>query len=236
MIVEIAALIYGGIGHARIRDEVVGAIAPGIGPQASAAVRDLIENTFEQAQRQGLVAGIVSWCVLIFAATGFVGAIQAALDAVWNAQRPKRPWWGALLDRGLAALAIGAVALLVLVSIAFDAVVPNLLPLRYAISTVLAALIFMVVFRFLPHARPAWRDVAFGAVVTAVLFVAGQSALSWYLARPSTTSTFGAAGSFVALLLWLYYSGQIFLFGAELTKAYARRLGSHANDLARSAA
>jgi uncharacterized BrkB/YihY/UPF0761 family membrane protein len=96
--------------------------------------------------------------------------------------------------------------------------------------------LIMAIFRVLPDIELDWRDVALGALLTTILFVVGKSALSWYLARPGTASASGTAGALVILLLWIYYSAQILFLGAEFTKVYAHRYGSHAGKEAASAA
>jgi uncharacterized BrkB/YihY/UPF0761 family membrane protein len=97
--------------------------------------------------------------------------------------------------------------------------------LNHVITLAVLTLLFGLIFRLLPDVEIAWSDVWPGAAITALLFVVGQIALSWYLGRQSSTSVYGAAGSLIVLLLWIYYSAQIFLFGAEYTQVYATRYG-----------
>ena len=98
--------------------------------------------------------------------------------------------------------------------------------LNVVISVVVITVLFAMIYRFLPDAKIAWKDVWFGAAVTAVLFTAGKFLIGLYLGKTGTASAYGAAGSLAVLLIWLYYSSQIFLFGAELTKSYANLFGS----------
>jgi len=98
--------------------------------------------------------------------------------------------------------------------------------LNFVISFGVTTLLFALIYKILPDVKVQWRDVWVGALVTALLFTLGKAALGWYLGRPGTTSTYGAAGSFVALLLWVYYSAQILFLGAEFTQVYAKAYGS----------
>jgi len=98
--------------------------------------------------------------------------------------------------------------------------------INFIVSFGVTTLLFALIYKILPDAKVHWRDVWVGALVTALLFTLGKAALGWYLGRPGTTSTYGAAGSFVALLLWVYYSAQILFLGAEFTQVYAKTYGS----------
>jgi membrane protein len=99
-------------------------------------------------------------------------------------------------------------------------------PSIFLVSLALLSVLFAAVYKILPDRKLAWRDVAFGAVLTSVLFIAGKSLIGWYLGSSDIASTYGAAGSLIILLLWVYYSVQVFLLGAEFTKAFANRHGS----------
>ena len=103
---------------------------------------------------------------------------------------------------------------------------PSLPPLNFVASLVILTLLFALLFKMLPDAHITWQDVLLGAAVTTVLFMFGRFLINLYLTRGSTTSAYGAAGSFVLILLWVYYSAQIFLFGAEFTQVYANKFGT----------
>ncbi|MGZ3539700.1 MAG: YihY/virulence factor BrkB family protein [Vulcanimicrobiaceae bacterium] len=247
VLIEIAALTLGGSGHHRqVRDAILNTMQPSLGKQGTDAVGNLVQSTFNQSRKQGVLASVVSWIILMLAATGLFGAIQAALDDIWHVKREKRPWWTAIRERLVSFALIAGVAFLLVISLAINAAVAaagrtltsHLAGLTWLVSVVdfvvslaMIAALFAAIFKFLPHVKLRWSDVWLGADVAALLFTIGQLALSWYLGRAATASTFGAAGSLVIFVLWLYYSGQIFLIGAEFTKVYAQHHGSRQADL-----
>jgi membrane protein len=164
---------------------------------------------------------------------------------VWDAQPPKRGIVLAIRDRIASFGMLLAIAFLLLVTSLVNAGIGivstrlvALLPfpgagllftvVNWVVSIALIAMLFAVMYKYLPDVEIAWRDVRVGAVVTAVGFVAGQSLIALYLAHAGVASAYGAAGSLVVLLLWIYYSSLILLLGAEFTRAYAERHGSHA--------
>jgi membrane protein len=238
VLIEVAALVLGGNGHhAQARDAIIAAMASHTGKQSAAAVGSIVQATFDQSHRQGLVAGIVSWIVLIAAATGLFGSIQEALDDIWRVERQKRPWYAMFKERAVAFGLIAGVAFVLLVSLAVNMAVaaltkalaggiPGMAAILsiadFVVSFAVIAALFAAIFKVLPHVAIRWKDAAFGGAAAAVLFMIGQILLSWYLGRAGTASAFGAAGSLVVLVLWIYYSGQIFLLGAEFTKIHAR--------------
>ncbi|MBC5810845.1 MAG: YihY/virulence factor BrkB family protein [Candidatus Eremiobacteraeota bacterium] len=209
-----------------------------VGASASQAVIDLIDATLRE-QKQGIVAAAISWTVMILGAIGLVGALQDALNTVWHVEGPKRPGIAGLVRGRLAALAlVAASAFVLLVSLvanvglaALGDQLHGLFPasgalvnlLDFAVSFGVIALLFWVIFTYLPDAETKWRDTLHGAIISALLFVAGQFALGWYLGRVGTASAYGAAGSLVVILLWTFYSAQILLFGAEFTVVTASR-------------
>ena len=113
----------------------------------------------------------------------------------------------------------------------FSGMVPGMEPLAHIVNLVLSlaliTLLFAMIFKFLPDAKIAWHDVWIGAFITALLFIVGKFALGFYLGKSAVGSSYGAAGSLIVLLLWVYYSSQILFFGAEFTQVYANRVGSH---------
>lgn len=236
VIVEIAALALGGAGHHQVvRDQMLAALKPSLGDNGAKAVGDIVQSTFAQ-RKSGAIAGAISWATFILAATGLFGSIQDALDTVFHVE----PKGGGILamvrERFTSFAVLAGIAFVLLASfvvnsgiVAFDRVIAEKLPsghlaivaLSAVVTVVVVVALFAVIYKVLPRVDLDWRDVGFGAVITAMLFLLGQYAIGWYLGHASTTSTYGAAGSFAALLLWFYYSGQIFLFGAEITKSYA---------------
>ena len=239
VLIEVAALVFGGRGHNQVvRESLLSAMQPTIGKPSTNALRDLIQAAFPHAHTHGIIACILSWFILVFGAAGLFGALQSALDTIWQVPQVRRPWHFAVIDRLTSFSIVAGIVFVLLISLAVNTAIASVtkfiavaIPgfafvaslLDFAISLVVVTALFAVMFKLLPHTRIAWKHVIPGACVTALLFFAGQLILSWYLGRASTVSEFGAAGSVVVLLVWVYYSGQIFLFGAEFTKVYARR-------------
>lgn len=236
VIVEIAALVLGGAGHHQVvRDQILGSLKPSLGDNGAKAVGDIMQSTFSQ-RKSGAIAGAISWATFILAATGLFGSIQDALDTIFHVEEKGGGILAMVRERFTSFAVLAGIAFLLLASfvvntaiVAFDRVIAAKVPsghlaivaLDVLVSAIVVAALFAVIYKVLPRVDLDWPDVAFGAAITAVLFLLGQYAIGWYLGHASTTSTYGAAGSFAALLLWFYYSGQIFLFGAEITKSYA---------------
>jgi membrane protein len=187
----------------------------------------------------GAVGGVVGTVVLIVTASGVFSEMQAALNTIWKAQS-KAGTISRLVRARLASLGlVVALGFLLLVSLVVSAALSalgiwlnGLFPdahlvfqtLSFIVSLLLIAVLFGIIYKVLPDTNVAWRDVAVGALVTAVLFNIGKTLISLYLGSSSVASSFGAAGALALLLLWIYYSSQIFLFGAEFTRAWAEIL------------
>jgi membrane protein len=184
------------------------------------------------------VIGVVT---LLIGATTALAELKDSLDQIWNVPPQVTSGLRYLIHKRL--LAIGIIlflAFLLLVSLAFSPVVSALArvwglhnktglllqTLSFLFSFALVTLLFALIYKVLPSVRLAWRDVIVGAITTAILFSVGKLLIGIYLGHSDVTSTYGAAGSVIFVLLWVYYSAQIFLFGAEFTKVYAHRYGS----------
>jgi membrane protein len=179
----------------------------------------------------------------LFGASGVFGQLQASLNIIWGVQpKPGRGILGIIRDRSLSFGFILVVGFLLLVSLLltagiafvgkqFGAMVPGMESLIQILNSILSlaviTLLFGMMFKILPDANIAWRDVWIGAFITALLFTLGKFALGFYLGRSGVASSYGAAGSLIVLLLWVYYSSQVVFFGAEFTQVYANRFGSH---------
>ncbi|MBW7885605.1 MAG: YihY/virulence factor BrkB family protein [Caldilineaceae bacterium] len=185
------------------------------------------------------IAGIISLGTLIWGSTNVFAQLQNALNRVWNVQTEQRGLARIVRERFLAFVLVLAMSVLLLLSLLFSTAVSAAytsvastfawLPFSWQLAsfTVTALVLtplFAIVFKVLPEADVAWGDVWVGATVTAVLFTAGETLISFYLGR--TATAYGATGSVLAFLLWMYYSAQIFFIGAEFTQAYANRFGS----------
>jgi membrane protein len=215
-----------------------------IGPEAAAQVREMIRNVERPEVDVTFlsVAGIVG---LLIGATGALTELQRALNRAWEVM-PDPERGGVLHKLGKRVLSLGmilTIGFLLLVSLAVSAALSafgdqlstrlpealsswSLKLLSSALSFTVTALLFGLIFKFLPDARIAWRDVAIGAVGTAVLFMGGKLLLSEYLARSDPGQAFGAAGSLALILVWIYYSSMILLFGAEFTQVWASERGA----------
>ncbi|MEQ9568851.1 MAG: YihY/virulence factor BrkB family protein [Longimicrobiales bacterium] len=208
------------------------------------AGRDLVRSVVEQApDRDGSVWGVVgSVALLAFGGSVLFVNIQAILDQIWNVRQPDRGVVkGFLKNRLTAFVMMGATALILLGSTFLGGVaawlgprVETVVPIgsglvsvvELALSTVLLTGLCAATYRILPAAQIAWRDVMLGAVLTAVLFLLGRWAISWYLGRAAAASRYGAAGTLLVFLMWVYYSAQIFLLGAEFTQVQAEERGT----------
>ncbi len=237
-VVAIAGLAFGA---EAARGEIVEQFRDTIGTEAASFVEQLVVKS--SSESNGIVAAVIAFAVLLFGASGVFAELQGALDTVWKL--PGRRSNGGILevvkDRLLSFTLVCGAAFLLLVSLVVTAflagingVVAGWLPgmdilaqmVNFVINFVLTAALFAMMFKWLPDIRLAWRDVWIGAAATAALFSIGRYLIGLYLGRAAVGSTYGAAGAFVVLLVWIYYSTQILLFGAELTFVYAQRFGS----------
>ncbi|MBK8020766.1 MAG: YihY/virulence factor BrkB family protein [Chloroflexi bacterium] len=224
-----------------VRDRVLGLVTSAVGPSAGDFVSELMSSLRQpNASFISTALGIVA---LLLGALGAFEQLKNALNTVWGVppEKQKLGIKGFFLNKLLSFGMVLIIGFLLLVSLilstamsAFEAFTLTLGPgaefglrvLNLVLSNGIVILLFAMMFRFLPDIRLTWNDVAVGAALTAVLFAIGKFALGLYLGSSGMTSAYGAAGSFVLILLWIYYSAQIVLFGAEFTHVYARRFGS----------
>lgn len=237
----IAVALAGAIfGPDAAEGKLAGELEAIVGQQVARNLQELTDN-IHRAQG-GPFATIVSGVLLFIGATGAVVALKDALNTVWGVIDPTSSlWWMLLRDRLLSlALVLGG-GLLLVSSVAltsflqgmsdrvladFPVSFPTAVAINWLVSLVVLSAFFAMVFRLLPDVDLRWRDVWIGSAVTSVLFMIGRELIAFYLARISVGSTYGAAGSLVAVLLWVYYSAQIVLLGAEFTQVYARHRGA----------
>lgn len=212
-----------------------------LGEEGGKAVEEMVQSANAQPTA-GVVATIISVIILLFGASGVFGQLQASLNAIWGVKaKPGRGVLGLIKDRLLSFGFTLVVGFLLLVSLLLTAgmalmadwiggLMPGSEALAYILNIVLSlsmiTLLFATIFKFLPDAKIAWHDVWIGAFLTALLFTIGKFALGIYLGKSAVASSYGAAGSLIVLLLWVYYSSQILFFGAEFTQVYANRFGS----------
>jgi membrane protein len=204
---------------------------------------DVVENIAQKASQpnKGLLATIIGILLALFGASGVFGQLQNALNTIWGVKaKPGAGIGGFIRSRFLSFAMVAGVCFLLLVSLvlesalkSFSQYVQAMFPGGIVIALVvysifdLAAvvLLFALIFKFLPDVKIQWRDVWIGAVMTAIFFAIGKWALGLYLGSGAAASAYGAASSLITLLLWIYYSSQILLFGAEFTQVYAARAG-----------
>ena len=217
---------------------VKGQIEELVGEDGGKAIEQMVASA-DQPQT-GTLATVVGVGMLLFGAAVLFGQLQDALNTIWGVQ-PKagRGIMGILRDRFLSFSMVLGTAFLLLVSLVVSAALSAMgrmfgewgmsaggQAVNVVVSLIVVTVLFAMIYRFLPDAKIARKDVWFGAAITSVLFTAGKFLIGLYLGRTGTASAYGAAGSLAVLLIWLYYSSLIFLFGAELTKSYANLFGS----------
>ncbi len=204
-----------------------------VGPQGAQAVQDMVQNAAEPGA--GIFATIFSVAVLLFSASAVFVELQDSMNVIWDVKPgPDRGWKDTIKERFLSMSLVLGMAFLLMVSLVVSTILAGLGkmfagdPATWLMQTVnfigsfaVITVLFALMFKYLPDVKVRWRTVWIGALATALMFTIGKFALGWYLARGSTTSIFGAAGSLVALLLWVYYSAQILFLGAEMTQIYA---------------
>ena len=236
-------------GREAIEGQVYGQLASFVGSDTAAQLQEIIKNA--SIQGKGKLAVIIGAITLLIGATTVFAEIQDSINMIWGLKpKPKRGWLKLLKNRFLSFSVIISLGFLLLVSLAITSIIDGFsdrlkahfpdvaVVVFYIINIVLTlgivTLIFGVIFKVLPDARIKWKDVLAGALTTALLFMLGKFAISFYISKSNVGSTYGAAGSLVILLLWIYYSSIILYFGSEFTKAYAVKYGSeiHPNQYA----
>jgi membrane protein len=238
-LVVLAVAVAGfAFGDAAARGEIAGEIGAVVGADAAHAIQAIVVNA--KTPTSGVFGSIVGIAVLVFGASGVFGELQSALNVIWGvAPKPGRGLRGIVRDRFFSFAMVWTVAFLLLVSLIVSAALAAVgkffadkLPggtavwqaVNFTVAVGITTLLFAVIFKVVPDAEIEWRDVWLGAFVTALLFDLGKLLLALYIGRSSVTSTFGAAGSLVALVIWVYYTSQIVFLGGEFTHAYALRV------------
>jgi membrane protein len=208
-------------------------------PSALQVVQSIAQNASQPGK--STIATIIGIALALFGASGVFGQLQDALNTIWGVKaKPGRGIWGFLRNRFLSFAMVAGICFLLLVSLAMEALlkgfshyVQSVLPGGTVVALTVylifdfgvVVLLFAMIFKFLPDVKIQWRDVWIGAVMTAILFGVGKWLLGLYLGSGAAGSAYGAASSLITLLLWVYYSSQILLFGAEFTQVYAARAG-----------
>lgn len=234
--VAVAGLVFG---QDAARGQVAGELGGVVGAEAAQGIQSVVASA--QSPVSGVLSTIVGVVTLFIGASGVFGELQSSLNSIWEVKRkPGRGIWGEVKDRFWSFTMVLGVAFLLLVSLllnsilsALGATFSQLLPggelvwqgLNALFSLAVITGLFALIFKFVPDAEVRWRDVWLGAAVTAGLFTIGKLLLGLYLGKAAIGSSYGAAGSLIALVVWVYYAAQILLLGAEFTQVQARRSG-----------
>jgi len=238
--IAVAGLVFG---QEAARGEIVAQIQGLIGREGAIAVQGLLNSASEPVK--DIMAAVVSLVTLVIGATTVFAELQSDLDRIWRVPPPAQEngIWTLLRTRLLSFGLVLGLGFLLLVSLLISAAIAAfgkwsygffegreayLHSVNFGISFAITTLLFALIYKLMPRARIAWRDVWVGASVTSLLFEIGKFLIGLYLGTTSVASGFGAAGSLVVLLLWVYFSAQIFLLGAEFTWVYAHEYGSRA--------
>ena len=241
IVISIAGLVFG---QDAARGEIFGQLRGMMGDEAAKAVEGLLASVSKPSQ--GITAGVIGVAVLLVGATSVFGELQDALDRIWRAPARNKPsgLWGLLRTRLLSFGMILGIAFLLMVSLVLGAVIAALghwwgdyfggwtvlaQIVNVVVGFVLTTGVFAMIYKLMPRVTVRWNDVALGAVVTSLLFTVGKFLIGFYIGKSGIASGFGAAGSLVVVFLWVYYSAQVFLMGAEFTWVYARQFGSMRN-------
>ena len=237
LVIAITGFVIGN--NIAIRDQILNQIRGLVGNQVAQIVDTLITNTSQP--RNGTIATVIGVVTLVVGATGLFGQLQDALNTIWKVKpRTQRAILRMITDRAQSFALVLGLAFLLLVSLVISAALSVInhyftdlvggsgittTIINYAVSLLVITVIFGAIFKVLPDVNLSWRDVWVGALATAVLFIIGQFLISLYLGNAAASSVYGAAGSLVILLLWVYYSAQILFLGAEFTRVYAAHQG-----------
>lgn len=236
----VAIAIAGSIfGAEAAKEEILSQIQYFVGNSGAEVIATILDNASQPEIKN--LASLVSLAVLFIGASGVFVQLQEALNQIWNVSSKQKGGIKELIrKRILSFLMIFTIGFLLLLSLILSAAISALSNfgsnyfinessilslLNFLLSFALTTFLFAAIYKFLPDVVIAWQDVWLGAIFTSLLFSFGKYLLGLYLSKSSFSSAYGAAGSFVVLLAWVYYSAQIFLFGAELTQVYARQFG-----------
>jgi membrane protein len=234
IVTSIAGLFFGADA---VRGSLTGQFKSLLGETGSKAVEAMLAGA--SSKQSGIIAGLTGVMLLLAAALGVVVQLKDAMNTIWNVEEPKEAgvWWylRTYLISFAGILGLGfllAVSLVISASLAAfsawsgtgTALIGE--AINFLVSLAILAALFAMLFKWFPDTEIAWRDVLPGAVATALSFNVGKFGIGWYIGTQGLESTYGAAASIVVLLVWVYYSAQIVLFGAELTHAYAAESGS----------
>ncbi|MBV8689719.1 MAG: YihY/virulence factor BrkB family protein [Candidatus Eremiobacteraeota bacterium] len=236
IVIAIAGLVFG---HDAAARQILGQIGTLTGHGTQSQLSSMISAA--SRPKTGIIASILGVITLILAASGVVLQLQDALDVIWDVEEQKSGGlWQTIRTRLLSIGMLMGLAFLLIVSLAVsaglsaintytNALLPALAYLMQFVNVlfdiVILSLLFAIIYKYLPKAEVSWKDVRVGAVITAALFIIGQFLITLYLGKLNASSPYGDAGALIILLLWVYYSAQLLLFGAEFTNVWAQGYG-----------
>jgi membrane protein len=240
VVIAIAGLFFG---SAAAKGDIFAEMNTILGATSARVIQAMIASAGRPGR--GTLPAVIGVITAVIGSTSALAELKDGLDQIWNTQSPRssgfwRYLWEFARTRLLSILVILSIGFLLLVSLVFSALLTGLAHglgvsdvanallqvLNFLLSLALVTVLFATIYKVLPAVRLAWRDVIVGATVTALLFAIGKHVIGLYLGHSAVSSTYGAAGSLLVVLIWVYYSAQIFLYGAEFTKIYATRFGS----------
>lgn len=240
LLVLIISVVSIFLGQDAIQGEIFSQINGLVGNEAAKQIQEMIKSvSLSGKTNSALAIGIVT---LIIGATSIFVEIQDSVNMIWRVKaKPKRGWLKLIKDRLLSSSLVVSLGFLLLVSLIINGLVlamsgflTRFIPglgvyiisgINFMISTGVVATLFAVIFKVLPDAKISWKDVRWGALFTALLFMLGRYLIGLYIETTSTSSAYGAAGSLIVILTWIYYTAAILYFGAEFTQAYANHFG-----------
>jgi membrane protein len=239
IVIAIAGLVFG---QEAAQAAIMGQFSGVMGKGSGDALRSMLQSAGSQSQKSGAIATTIGIVTLLIPASGAFGEIQASLNRIWKAEpkaglsrlvRARIASMGLVMTLGfLLVVSLAVSAGLAAVGLWVEGFFPGAKALmavvNFVITLVLLSAVFAAIYKFLPDKQIAWRDVAVGAVATALLFTIGKSLIGLYIGTSKVAESYGTAGSLIVILVWIYYSTLTFLLGAEFTRAYAQRFGSHA--------
>lgn len=228
------------LGEEQVRDALVAQVRDLVGEEGASLLETVSQNV--GTKRSNVISMMVGFALMILGATTVFAQLQTALNRVWGVKAtPSNAVLGFIRSRLVSLTVVLGLAFLLLVSLVFSAAISgiqaylgNLLPgaaiiwtlVNHAVSLILVALLLAMLFRYVPDVEISWRDTVIGALVTAILLTLGKHAIGIYLGRAGVGSAYGAAGSAVVFMVWVYYVSVILFLGAEITKVIARRRGN----------
>ena len=236
--IAVAGFVFG---QDAAQNQIVETIGGMIGPESAKAIQGMIENASDEP-KTGIISTVLGAVTLLIGAGGVVGQLQTSLNKIWGVE-PKsgQGIWGFIRQRFISYAMVLAVGFLLLISLVVTALLTVLSQfmgsmiggaaflghlLDIVVSFAFVTLLFAMIYKFVPDIQIQWKDVWIGAALTSVLFTIGKFVIGLYLGSSGVTSPYGAAGSLITVLLWVYYSSVIFLLGAEFTQVYANTYGS----------